>query len=210
LGADDELVFFNFRKNRPRQIVSALGLNEFEGFDRGTAPLARITCLMPYDAQPKMSARAVAGAVIDAIAGGQQGFILVNFANDDMVGHTAVREAVIRAVEVLDHEVGRVLEAAVAHDYSVIVTADHGNCEEMIDRLTDEPHTQHTVYPVPCLVIDQGTWQLSCVGGLANVAPTVLKLMGLQQPDGMSGRSLLLRPLHAPSEIHRNPFRSAA
>jgi len=278
--ADDELVFFNFRKDRPRQLVAALGLANFSGFDRGTAGTARVTCLMAYDQafdlphafeperpvvtlgqvisahgiaqfrcaetekyphvtfffngqrgepysgerqqvipspkvstydqQPAMSAAAVADAVVQAIADDRYGFILVNFANGDMVGHTAVREAVIQAVETLDREVGRVLEAAVAADYSVVLTADHGNCEELIDPLTDEPHTQHTVYPVPCLVIDQEAWQLSCVGGLANVAPTVLQLMGLPQPAAMTAHSLLLRPLHAPSRIHRNPFRSAA
>jgi 2,3-bisphosphoglycerate-independent phosphoglycerate mutase len=280
IQADDEAVFFNFRKDRPRQIVSALGLADFSGFDRGPVRVAHVTCMMSYDKrfdlphafapehpavtlgqvvsahgiaqfrcaetekyphvtfffngqraepssgetqlvipspkvgtydqQPAMSAPAVADAVIQAIAGGHHGFILVNFANGDMVGHTAIREAVIEAVEALDREVGRVLEAAVAADYSVVLTADHGNCEEMVDPLTDEPHTQHTVYPVPCLIVDQEAWQLSCAGGLANVAPTVLQLMGIPQPAGMTARSLLLRPLRAPSRIHRDPFRSAA
>ncbi|MCG6967538.1 MAG: 2,3-bisphosphoglycerate-independent phosphoglycerate mutase [Chromatiaceae bacterium] len=280
ISAEDEVVLFNFRKDRPRQIVAALALPDFSGFDRGTTPLARVTCLMAYDSsfnlphafsperplvtlgevvsangiaqfrcaetekyphvtfffngqraepspgehqfmvpspkvntydqRPEMSARVVADAVIQAIESGHHGFILVNFANGDMVGHTAVAEAVIRAVETLDREVGRVLEAAVAADYSVILTADHGNCEEMIDPLTDEPHTQHTVYPVPCLVMDEEAWQLSCVGGLSNVAPTVLQLMGLQQPQAMEARSLLLRPLRAPSRLQRSPFRSAA
>ncbi len=278
--AHDEVIFFNFRKDRPRQLVAALALADFSGFDRGATGQARVTCLMAYDKtfdlphafaperplvtlgqvvsahgisqfrcaetekyphvtfffngqrgepysgerqlaipspkvatydqQPEMSATAVADAVIQAITSGRYGFILVNFANGDMVGHTAVRDAVISAVEALDREVGRVLEAAVAADYSVILTADHGNCEELVDPLTDEPHTQHTVYPVPCLVMDQEVWQLSCVGGLANVAPTVLQLMGLPQPAEMTARSLLLKPLRAPSRIHRDPFRSAA
>jgi 2,3-bisphosphoglycerate-independent phosphoglycerate mutase len=75
------------------------------------------------------------------------------------------------------------------------LTADHGNCEEMVDPVTGAPHTQHTVYPVPCLVIDQTPWQLSTGAGLSSIAPTVLQLMGLQQPTAMHGQSLLLKPL---------------
>jgi 2,3-bisphosphoglycerate-independent phosphoglycerate mutase len=142
-----------------------------------------------------MNAAAVASAVVDALNSKQFAFLVVNFANGDMVGHTAVREAVIKTVEALDREVGRVLDTAVAQGYSVVLTADHGNCEEMVDPVTREPHTQHTVYPVPCMVIDQTPWQLSIGAGLSSVAPTVLQLMGLQQPDVMLGHSLLLRPI---------------
>ena len=136
------------------------------------------------------------------------GFIVVNFANGDMVGHTARYDAVINAVEVLDREVGRVLDFAMAADYSVVLTADHGNCEEIIDPVTHEPHTQHTLYPVPCLVIDKQNWQLSCNSGLANVAPTVLDLMGLEKPVEMTATSILLRPL----TVHEKdkPMHSAA
>jgi 2,3-bisphosphoglycerate-independent phosphoglycerate mutase len=111
-----------------------------------------------------------------------------------MVGHTAVAPAVIKAVETLDEVVGKVLGAAVANDYSAILTADHGNCEELVDPANEAPHTQHTAYPVPCLLIDETTWQLSCEGGLANIAPTVLDLMGLEKPHGMTSKSLLLKP----------------
>ncbi|MCB1736282.1 MAG: 2,3-bisphosphoglycerate-independent phosphoglycerate mutase [Gammaproteobacteria bacterium] len=277
---DDAAFSFNFRKDRPKQICAALADPAFSGFDRGEAPLARLTCMMNYDAafnfpyafepekpvvtlgqtvsshglrqfhcaetekyphvtfffngqrnvpytgetqlvipspkvatydqQPEMSAKAVADAVIDAIASDRHAFILVNFANGDMVGHTAVAAAVIEAVETLDREAGRVLDAAVAADYSVIVTADHGNCEELIDPHSDEPHTQHTVYPVPCIVIDEQDWQLSCVGGLANIAPTVLQLMGLRQPEAMTGKSLLLKPLNVRNRIDMHRFQSAA
>lgn len=82
-----------------------------------------------------------------------------------------------------------------SHGYSVLLTADHGNCEEMIDPMTGEPHTQHTTYPVPCLIIDQDNWQLSCAGSLANVAPTVLQLMGIRVPSAMQAGSLLLKQL---------------
>ncbi|MBI1424198.1 MAG: 2,3-bisphosphoglycerate-independent phosphoglycerate mutase [Gammaproteobacteria bacterium] len=265
----DPLISFNFRKDRPRQIVKALGSQEFASFDRGETPVFKITTMMPYDnstempsayqseqppitlgailsdlglrqfhcaetekyphvtyffnggrfdpylgetqklipspkvatydQKPSMSADKVADAVIHAIAENVYGFILVNFANGDMVGHTAKPDAVIEAVETLDREAGRVLDAAVAHDYSVILTADHGNCEELIDPVTGAPHTQHTLYPVPCLIVDEDAWQLSCSGGLANVAPTVLQLMGIEQPETMAAGSLLLKPLDRPA-----------
>ena len=101
---------------------------------------------------------------------------------------------VIEAVEVLDREVGRVLDAAVECGYSVILSADHGNCDEMVDPVTQTPHTQHTLYPVPCLVIDPVPWNLSIGAGLDAIAPTVLALMGLPKPAAMHGHSLLLSP----------------
>ena len=119
---------------------------------------------------------------------------MVNFANGDMVGHTAIREAVIAAVEAMDHEVGRVLDAAAEENYSVLLTSDHGNCDEMVDPVTGEPHTQHTIYPVPCLIIDEQHWRLATGAGLSAVAPTLLQLMGLQQPPEMTGKSILLEP----------------
>ncbi len=145
-----------------------------------------------YDQQPEMSAKEVADTVIKAVENNKYCFIVVNFANGDMVGHTAVPEAVIKAVEALDREVGRLLDSAVAHNYSVILAADHGNCDEYIDPLSGEPNTQHTVYPVPCLIIDKSNWRLSTEGGLSNLAPTVLQLMGLPKPNSMPGKSLLL------------------
>lgn len=267
IGPDEPLISFNFRKDRPRQIVSALTQPEFTGFDRGQAPLVEVTCMMDYDPRlglpyayepeappvtlnrllgeaglkqlhcaetekyahvtfffnggrrerepgedhclipspkvatydlmPEMSAREVADAVVEAIGTLRYGFILVNFANGDMVGHTGIRDAVIKAVETLDQQVGRVLDAAVACDYSVILTADHGNCELLVDPLTDEPHTQHTTHAVPCMVIDEESWILAPAGGLSNIAPTVLQLLGLPQPPTMTAHSLLVRPLEA-------------
>ena len=141
-----------------------------------------------------MSAKEVADAVVGAISKGSYAFIVVNFANGDMVGHTANRHAVLEAVETLDREASRVLEAAETAGYSVVLTADHGNCEELIDPFTGEPHTQHTTYPVPCMVLDEANWQLSSAGGLANVAPTILQLMGLKPAEQMTD-SLLLRKL---------------
>jgi len=146
-----------------------------------------------YDKQPEMSAAEVADTIIDALEKREHSFILVNFANGDMVGHTAVRDAIIEAVEALDKEVGRVLDAAVKAEYSIILTADHGNCDEMVDPVTQEPHTQHTLYPVPCMIIDEVNWHLKPGASLSSIAPTVLQLMGLQQAPTMTGKSLLMR-----------------
>ena len=140
-----------------------------------------------------MSAHEVADAVIATRNYGRCSFIVVNFANGDMVGHTAKRHAILSAVKTLDKEVGRVLDAAEKIGYSVLLTADHGNCEEMIDPLTGEPQTQHTTYPVPCMIMDELNWKLSCGGGLSNVAPTVLQLMGIKKPSAMQASSLLLQ-----------------
>ncbi len=148
-----------------------------------------------YDECPEMSAAEVADTVVDALNKQEHGFIVVNFANGDMVGHTAIGNAIVKAVEALDTQVGRVLDAAAENDYSVILTADHGNCDEYIDPITKEPNTQHTVYPVPCLIIDQTYWTLNTSGGLGNLAPTVLQLMGLEQPASMDCKSLLLSEL---------------
>ena len=164
----------------------------FAGEDRVMVPSPAVDT---YDLEPEMSADQVADEVIKAIEVGKYSFIVVNFANGDMVGHTAVPEAVIKAVETLDKEVGRVLDVAVAQDYSVVLTADHGNCDEYVDPITGEPHTQHTVYPVPCMIIDQSTWRLATGGGLSNIAPTMLQLMGLQKPKSMKGKSLLLEEI---------------
>ncbi|MGB1310269.1 MAG: 2,3-bisphosphoglycerate-independent phosphoglycerate mutase [Leucothrix sp.] len=149
-----------------------------------------------YDECPEMSAAEVASTVVDALNQQEHAFIVVNFANGDMVGHTAIPDAIIKAVEAMDAEVGNVLDAAARNDYSVILTADHGNCDEYVDPISNEPNTQHTVYPVPCLIIDQKFWSLRTSGGLGNIAPTVLQLMGLEQPAAMKCKSLLLNPLN--------------
>lgn len=164
----------------------------YAGEERIVVPSPKVET---YDLQPEMSAKEVADTVIKAIEDDKYCFIVVNFANGDMVGHTAVGNAVIQAVEALDREVGRLLDVAVANHYSVILTADHGNCDEYIDPLTGEPNTQHTVYPVPCLVIDKSNWRMSNEGGLSNLAPTVLHLMGLPKPDTMPSKSILLEEI---------------
>ncbi|GAB4351918.1 MAG: 2,3-bisphosphoglycerate-independent phosphoglycerate mutase [Gammaproteobacteria bacterium] len=160
----------------------------FPGEDRVMIPSPRVAT---YDLKPEMSAHEVTDACIRAIESGEYAFIVVNYANGDMVGHTAVREAILKAVRTLDDEVSRLLDCAVAHNVSVVLSADHGNCEEMVDPVTGAPQTQHSMFPVPCLIVDERRWRLRDGGGLANLAPTVLQLMGLPKPEAMTADSLL-------------------
>ena len=146
-----------------------------------------------YDIQPEMSAPKIAEQLIEAIESDKYSFIVTNFANADMVGHTARREAIIRAVETLDLESHRVFRAALENDWRIMLTADHGNCDEMINPNTGEAHTQHTEYPVPFLIMGEGPVKLSTGRGLADIAPTVLELLGVPQPRAMTGRSLILK-----------------
>ncbi len=146
-----------------------------------------------YDMQPEMSASGIADTLIGAIEAGEHDFIVTNFANADMVGHTARREAMIRAVETLDLESHRVFRVALERGWRILLTADHGNCDEMINPNTGEPHTQHTEYPVPFLIMNEGPVRLSTGRGLADIAPTVLELLGIPQPPVMTGRSLILK-----------------
>ena len=260
----DHVICFNFRKDRPRQIVEALIQADFAGFRRSVVPKIHVTCMMEYhpdykllaafradkptlplnrylaakgltqfhsaetekyphvtyyfnggipekapgeehimlpspkvstyDLMPEMAAPQVADTMVQALESDQYDFLVVNFANGDMVGHTGVRAAAIQAVETLDREVHRVIHAARERGCAVILTADHGNCDEMVDPETGEPHTQHTTYPVPMLVVDRDAWDLAPGGGLSDVAPTLLQLMGLERPEPMKGRSLLVQP----------------
>lgn len=263
LQAGDEMIFFNFRNDRARQICAAFALDKFDEFERGPdyrpinlttmtyydaklgspvafapmrpeitlgsvisdAGLRQLHCaetekyahvtfffnggreqpylgedrrliesprVATYDLQPEMSAAGVADAVIEALQSGSYEFIVVNFANGDMVGHTAVRDAIIEAVEVLDYEVGRVLEAAIASRFSVVLTADHGNCDEMVDPDTGKPHTQHSTHPVPCLIIDPEVKMLAQGENLSAIAPTILQIMGIPKPAQMTGNSVIV------------------
>ena len=146
-----------------------------------------------YDLLPEMSAPKIANELITAIKRKKYAFIVTNFANADMVGHTARRQAIIRSVETLDQESHRVFRVALENNWRVLLTADHGNCDEMVNPNTGEPHTQHTEYPVPFLIMGQGPVRLSTGRGLADIAPTVLELLGVPQPRVMTGRSLILK-----------------
>lgn len=144
-----------------------------------------------YDLQPEMSAYELTAAVEKRIQSHDDDFILVNFANPDMVGHTGVLEAATKAVEVVDDCAGQLVKAIVAKGGVALVTADHGNCEIMVDLKTNNPHTYHTTQPVSFFAISQDYLRLRPRGILADVAPTILDLLGVPQPAEMTGESLI-------------------
>jgi 2,3-bisphosphoglycerate-independent phosphoglycerate mutase len=145
-----------------------------------------------YDLQPEMSAPEVTDALVQRLADETYGFFVLNYANADMVGHTGNIPAAVRAVETVDAGLGRVLEAVRSRRGFALVTADHGNAEQMIDYETGEPHTAHTLNPVPVLIAGERKLPVRS-GILADVAPTLLELLGLTPPPEMTGRSLILR-----------------
>jgi len=150
-----------------------------------------------YDQKPEMSAYEVTQRAVEQIATGQYDLVVINYANGDMVGHTGSLPAAIKAVEVVDECVGRIVEVTLAQGGSLIVTADHGNCEQMIDPVTGGPHTAHTTYDVPLIVVEPGldpSLPLRAGGRLADIAPTALVLMGLPIPEEMTGQPLLSVP----------------
>ncbi|HEU5217953.1 MAG TPA: 2,3-bisphosphoglycerate-independent phosphoglycerate mutase [Gemmatimonadales bacterium] len=256
----DGVLCFNYRSDRMRQIVAALGVPEFSGFPVAGRPvvhivtmtnydqtfpypaafpafsLARILAehlaclgrtqfrtaetekyphvtyffnggkeppyhgeeriLVPspkvatYDLAPEMSAAGVTDVLCDTVGKRQHDFLLCNYANADMVGHTGVPDAVISAVETVDRCLGRVVSACQASGTRLLVTADHGNCEVMVDPVTGGPHTAHTTNPVPFVAVNTSLRRLRGGGALCDVAPTILQLLGLEQPPEMTGRAL--------------------
>ena len=165
----------------------------FPGEDRLLIPSPRD--VKTYDEKPEMSAREVTDKLIAALGTGQYGFVLVNYANPDMVGHTGILEAAVKAVKVVDECIGRLWKAASAQGMAMLITADHGNCEMMTDPVTGQPHTAHTLNPVPFILCDpdfKGA-KLRSKGVLADVAPTAMQVMGLPQPKAMKGLGLIQR-----------------
>ena len=171
--------FFNGGDERP-----------FDGEDRLMVPSPRDVAT--YDEKPEMSAPEVAARVAGALRGGDYDFVLVNFANPDMVGHTGSLPAAVAAVETVDRCLGEVMDAVGSADGGAIVTADHGNAEMMVDPVTSTPHTAHTTNPVPLILVDDSgrNARLRDGGRLADVAPTVLSMMGIPAPEPMSGVDL--------------------
>lgn len=165
----------------------------FDHEDRGLAPSPKD--VKTYDLKPEMSAYQVRDIVLKEIAKGDHDVYIINFANGDMVGHTGKLPAAIKAVEVVDECVGQIVDAVLAKGGSLIVTADHGNCEQMWDPLHNCPHTSHTTYDVPLIIVDDryknSAAKLKTGGRLADIAPTALQLMGLPIPKEMTGQSLL-------------------
>ena len=165
----------------------------FEGESRLLIPSPRD--VTTYDQKPEMSAFEVCQGVLARLGSDDcESLIVVNFANPDMVGHTGKLEAVIRAVETVDECVGRIVEATLDRHGALIVTADHGNAEQMWDYQNDCPHTAHTTYDVPLIVIGTSLRdvELRSGGRLSDIAPTLLAMMGLEQPVEMTGQSLIV------------------
>ncbi len=162
----------------------------YPGEERIMVPSPKVAT---YDLQPEMSAPELTARAVEAICSGQQDLIVLNFANPDMVGHTGNLPAAVKAVETVDEALGRIAAAIEEAGGSLLVTADHGNCELMRDPATGRPHTAHTTNPVPIILITRGTALLRD-GRLADVAPTLLDLMGVAQPTEMTGQSLLPAP----------------
>lgn len=161
----------------------------FAGEERHLEPSPKVPT---YDLQPEMSAYPLTEALLQRLKEHDDDFILVNYANPDMVGHTGVLEAAIKAVEAVDECAGRLVQAIVDKGGIALVTADHGNCERMVDHQTGNPHTYHTTQPVSFFVIGaEGYVNLRPRGILADVSPTVLDLLGVEQPKEMTGRSLI-------------------
>ncbi|WPO80843.1 2,3-bisphosphoglycerate-independent phosphoglycerate mutase [Flavobacterium sp. KACC 22761] len=142
-----------------------------------------------YDLQPEMSAYELADALVPELNKGEVDFVCLNFANGDMVGHTGIMEAAIKACEAVDACAKKVIDAALANDYTTIVIADHGNCETMINP-DGTPNTAHTTNPVPIILVDKELKNIQN-GVLGDIAPTILELMGVQQPNAMTCHSLL-------------------
>jgi 2,3-bisphosphoglycerate-independent phosphoglycerate mutase len=162
----------------------------FEGEERILVPSPKVAT---YDLQPEMSAPAVTDRVVDAIGQSKHDVVVVNFANTDMVGHSGKLDAAIKAVECVDASIGRIMDAVTARGGSMIVTADHGNCEQMTDFVTGEPHTAHTTNPVPFHLVSERHRGAMLRGGgrLCDVVPTLMKVMEMPQSTFMTGVSLL-------------------
>jgi 2,3-bisphosphoglycerate-independent phosphoglycerate mutase len=161
----------------------------YDGEDRELIPSPDVAT---YDLQPEMNAAEVTEKLCAAMASGKYDTIICNYANGDMVGHTGVFDAAVKAVEALDASIKAVSEAALANGWECLFTADHGNCEQMHDHDSGQAHTQHTTEHVPFLYVGQRNVSINTSEGrLADVAPTMLTLMGVEQPAEMTGKSLL-------------------
>jgi 2,3-bisphosphoglycerate-independent phosphoglycerate mutase len=160
----------------------------YPGEDRILVPSPQVAT---YDLQPEMNAPIVTDKLVEAIESGKYDAIICNYANCDMVGHSGIMEAATKAVEAIDICLGRVLAAVEKVDGEALITADHGNVEEMFDEETGQPHTQHSTLPVPFIFCSSRKGTIAPGGSLADVAPTMLHLMGIPQPAEMTGKNLI-------------------
>ena len=170
--------FFNGGKEEP-----------YENEDRILVPSPKE--VPTYDLKPEMSCYTVTEKLTEAIRSGKYDLVVANFANPDMVGHTGVLSAAIKAIEVVDECMGKVVDAVESMHGNLFILADHGNADIMIDEKTGEPYTAHTTNPVPFILVSDEKHKLREGGCLADVAPTLLELMGISQPKEMTGKSLL-------------------
>ena len=162
-----------------------------EGEDR---ILVKSPKVATYDMKPEMSAYEVCDKLTEAIRSGKYDVIIINFANPDMVGHTGVEEAAIKAVEAVDECVGKAVDAVKEVGGQMFICADHGNAEQLKDYVTGETFTAHTTNPVPFILVNADSgYGLREGGCLADIAPTLIELMGMEQPKEMTGKSLLIR-----------------
>ncbi len=200
-------------KNTMGEYISSLGLNQlriaetekyahvtfffnggkeepYKGEDRALIPSPKVAT---YDLQPEMSALEVTEEAVKRINSGKYDLMVLNFANCDMVGHTGVMDAAVQAVKTVDDCVGEVMDAILAQNGKAIITADHGNADQMIDPKSGGPFTAHTTNPVPLILIDpdQPKHELRTGGRLADLSPTLLHMMGLEKPAEMTGESLI-------------------
>ena len=217
----DSIIFYNFRPDRAREITNTFGeflaanglkqarIAETEkyahvtfffngGVEEPNEGEDRILVKSPkvatYDLQPEMSAYEVCDKLVGAIKSDKYDVIIINFANPDMVGHTGVEEAAIKAVEAVDECVGKAVDAIKEVNGQMFICADHGNAEQLLDYETGAPFTAHTTNPVPFILVNADpAYSLREGGCLADIAPTLIELMGMEQPKEMSGTSLLVK-----------------
>ena len=206
ISNNDSIIFFNYRPDRAREITRAIVDPEFDGFPREFFPTTYVCnteydASMPnvlvaspkvatYDLQPEMSAYEVCDKCVERIRSGEYDVVILNFANCDMVGHTGVLPAAIKAVETVDECVGKVVDATLEMGGIAMITADHGNAEQMVQP-DGSPMTAHTTNRVPFILCGAGTELRQ--GRLADIAPTILDVMGLACPEEMDGKSLIVR-----------------
>ena len=147
-----------------------------------------------YDLQPEMSAPSVCEKLCDAIRSDKYDVIIINFANPDMVGHTGIMEAAVKAVETVDECVGKAVDALLEVGGQMFICADHGNAEQLVDYETGDPYTAHTTNPVPFILVNYDpAYTLKENGRLADIIPTMIEMMGMEKPEEMTGESLLIK-----------------
>ncbi len=162
-----------------------------KGEDRILVPSPKVAT---YDLQPEMSANTVCDKLVEAIDSHKYDVIIINFANPDMVGHTGVEGAAIKAIETVDACVGRTVDAIKKNDGVMFICADHGNAETMYDETTGAAFTAHTTNPVPFILVNADpSYKLDEGGKLCDIVPTLIDLMGMEKPEEMTGRSLLIK-----------------